>query len=175
MSHEMLDKVEGAERELDIEGVEEVEESAVDSFDRMRQKAVGEGLEGEVGGEALSESIAPLGWDDESGDFVISEEKAVEAQKAAERKVMRESRNLAANIGNFGLFLLLAVVAGYFIGNFIDEFLGTKPVFTVFWVVCGIAASVKELMANLKAAQKLADAESEDVSRASVSEKTSDE
>ncbi len=162
MRDEKSEKVGDIASELDSEDAGVSEESAMDSFARMRQKAASGDTLGEVleGGEGLG-SVAPSGWDDESGEFSVSEAQESEAQKAADRKVMRDSRNLAANVGNFGLFLLLAVVAGYFIGQFLDDFFGTKPVFTVFWVVCGIAASVKELAANLKAAKRLAEEESD--------------
>lgn len=72
-----------------------------------------------------------------------------------DKKVRSESYRLMANVGNFGLFLLLAVLFGYFIGKTCDEFFGTKPVFTVLWIGFGVAASVLEVVRTIKAAQKL--------------------
>ena len=134
------------------------EAPAVDSLARMRQKAVEDSASGEV-----DEKVAPSDWDDERGEFGVLETPVSEAQQAADRKLMRDSRNLAANLGNFGLFLILALGVGYFIGGFLDDLFGTKPIFTVFWIACGFAASIKELSANIKAAQKLAETESTDL------------
>ncbi len=78
-------------------------------------------------------------------------------QKEADAKLKSESLKTAAGWGNFGLFLLLAVIFGYFIGHVLDGFFGTKPIFTIFWVCCGVAAAVRELVRTIKAASKLGD------------------
>jgi F0F1-type ATP synthase assembly protein I len=82
---------------------------------------------------------------------------AKEAEKQADRKLKADSLKIAANLGNFGIFLILAVLFGYFIGNALDGFFGTKPILTVFWICCGVAAAVRELVKNIKAASKLSE------------------
>lgn len=77
------------------------------------------------------------------------------ADKTESKKVRAESFRLMASIGNFGLFLLLAIIFGYFIGNGLDSFFGTKPVFTVFWVVCAVIASIRELWRSVHKARQL--------------------
>ena len=62
-----------------------------------------------------------------------------------------------ASVGNFGLFLLIAIIFGYFIGNALDSFFGTKPVFAVFWVVCAVIASIRELWRSIHKAKRLAE------------------
>ena len=80
-----------------------------------------------------------------------------QSQKEADAKLKSESLKTAAGWGNFGLFLLLAVIFGYFIGHALDGIFGTKPILTIFWVCCGIAAAVRELVRTIKAASKLGD------------------
>lgn len=75
--------------------------------------------------------------------------------KMESKKVRAESFRLMASVGNFGLFLLLAIIFGYFIGNGLDSFFGTKPVFTVFWVVCAVIASIRELWRSVHRARQL--------------------
>ena len=88
-------------------------------------------------------------------DNALDRYVAQQSQNSADDKLKTESLKTAAGWGNFGLFLLLAVIFGYFIGNALDGFLGTKPVLTVFWVCCGVAAAVRELVRSIKAASKL--------------------
>ena len=78
-------------------------------------------------------------------------------EKEADRKLKADSLKIAASLGNFGLFLVLAVLFGYFIGHALDGFFGTKPILTIFWVCCGVAAAVRELVKNIKAAGKLSE------------------
>ena len=77
--------------------------------------------------------------------------------KAESKEVRAESFRLMASVGNFGLFLLIAIIFGYFIGNALDSFFGTKPVFTVFWVVCAVIASIRELWRSIHKAKRLAE------------------
>lgn len=141
---------------------------AADSFARMRQnRSKSFDLPEEI--ETLTENnekgyIAPPGWDDDEDDFMAAKPEApqTEEEKEKTRKLLAESRNLAANVGNFGLFLILAVGVGYLIGSFLDEWLGIKPVMTVFWIVCGVASAIIELVKTIKAAAKLAESEASD-------------
>lgn len=141
---------------------EDAAEPASDSFARMRQ-CMSKNIElpdeiGNLSDDTAKEGIAPPGWDDEVDDFmsVKPDTPQSEKEKEKERKLLADSRNLAANVGNFGIFLILAVIVGYFIGQFLDDLFGTKPVMTVFWIVCGVAASIQELVRNIKTAAKLA-------------------
>ena len=113
-----------------------------------------------TGGQPCEPQLAasPSGFDDDDND----DEKVVivpEGSEEEDRKLRAESYKIMASIGNLGLFLLLAVIVGYFIGDFLDGKLGTKPWFTVFWILCGVAATVKEAIRNIKAAQKLGEKE----------------
>ena len=83
--------------------------------------------------------------------------EAQKNEKEADRKLKADSLKIAANLGNFGIFLVLAVLFGYFIGHALDGFFGTKPILTVFWVCCGVIAAVRELVKNIKAAGKLSE------------------
>lgn len=141
---------------------------AADSFARMRQnRSKSFDLPEEIG--TLTENhekeyIAPPGWDDDEDDFMAAKSDApqTEEEKEKTRQLLAESRHLAANVGNFGLFLILAVGVGYLIGSFLDDWLGIKPVMTVFWIVCGVASALMELVKNIKAAAKLAESEGAD-------------
>ena len=94
--------------------------------------------------------------DDSSENAVIQPEK--ECDEDAEKKATRtESFRIMAEVGNFGLFLVIAVVFCYAIGKWMDGVFGTKPIFMVFWIVCGVAASILELRKSLIKASKLAD------------------
>ena len=75
--------------------------------------------------------------------------------KEADKKLRAESFKLASEFGSIGLFLLLAVLFSYYIGKWCDQLFGTKPIFTVFWICCGIAATVLEAIKNIKKASKL--------------------
>lgn len=73
-----------------------------------------------------------------------------------DKRIRSESLRIMAQLGNFGMFLVLALLFSYFIGNAMDSFFGTKPVFTVFWIACGVFASFRELYRNIRKAMKLA-------------------
>ena len=97
---------------------------------------------------------------DEEGDSCAQDDKTPvwhSGDKAESKEVRAESFRLMASVGNFGLFLLIAIIFGYFIGNALDSFFGTKPVFTVFWVVCAVIASIRELWRSIHKAKRLAE------------------
>lgn len=109
-----------------------------------------------------------VGTDEDSDEFsVVEPEKepadagtdAAKAEKEADRKLRAESYKIMASVGNFGLFLIIAVLFGWFIGSTMDKFFGIKPVFTVFWIATAVAASILELVRNVKAAKKLGEEE----------------
>lgn len=104
-------------------------------------------------------SQAPVENDSEEvWDAVIPEEpKSAEEQKEEDSRIRAESLKMAGSFGNFGLFLVIAVVFGYVIGRWCDGYFGTKPWMTVFWVVCAVIASVMEFVKNVKKAQKFGD------------------
>ncbi|MCL2326204.1 MAG: AtpZ/AtpI family protein [Proteobacteria bacterium] len=74
----------------------------------------------------------------------------------SERRLGWELRQ-TASMGSFALFLGLAVVFGYVIGRYLDNWLGTGPYLTIFWVLCGVAASVMELIKLVRKAKLLGD------------------
>lgn len=78
-------------------------------------------------------------------------------EKEADKKIRAESMRIMASLGNFGIFLILAVLFSYVIGNAMDKFFDTKPIFTIFWIVCGVLSSIRELVRNIRKAMKLAE------------------
>ena len=72
------------------------------------------------------------------------------------RKAGGEFRQ-AATMGSFALFLGLSVVVGYLIGRYLDNWLGTGPYLTIFWVICGVAAAIMELIKLIRKARRLGD------------------
>lgn len=74
-----------------------------------------------------------------------------------DKKIRAESYKIFGRFGNFGLFLVIALVFAYFIGDFCDRFFGTKPILTVFWLVCAVLASFKEVWRSISAARAIAD------------------
>ena len=70
-------------------------------------------------------------------------------------RIRAQSLKQAASLGNFGMFLILAVVIGYVIGRWLDGVFGTKPFFAVFWIVCGVISAILDLAKNIKKASKL--------------------
>ncbi len=78
-----------------------------------------------------------------------------------DRKIRAESYKIMASLGNIGIFLLLAVLFTYFIGKWCDDLFGTKPVFTVIWIVLGVAATIKEAVQNIRAASRLGEDKSQ--------------
>lgn len=79
-----------------------------------------------------------------------------QAEREAEDKKLRaESYKIMANMGNFTLYFIVALIFTWFIGTNMDEFFNTKPVFTIFWIACGIASTVLEVRKTILAAKKL--------------------
>ena len=123
----------------------------------------GRGTEAEEGDScAKGDEIAVFEGDAkaEEGDSCTKDDKTPvwhSGDKAESKEVRAESFRLMASVGNFGLFLLIAIIFGYFIGNALDSFFGTKPVFTVFWVVCAVIASIRELWRSIHKAKRLAE------------------
>lgn len=121
------------------EGLEEnSEESATDQNQEESIQNIPEGLE-----ENSEESATDYDQNkDEPGN--PEEDKRIRAQ----------SLRQASSLGNFGLFLFFAVVFGYVIGRWMDGFFGTKPVFVIFWVVCGIAAAILDFVKSIRKMMK---------------------
>ena len=123
----------------------------------------GRGTEAEEGDScAKGDEIAVFEGDAkaEEGDSCAKDDKTPvwhSGDKAESKEVRAESFRLMASVGNFGLFLLIAIIFGYFIGNALDSFFGTKPVFAVFWVVCAVIASIRELWRSIHKAKRLAE------------------
>lgn len=80
-----------------------------------------------------------------------------EDEKKEAESVRAESLNILGKVGNFGLFLLIAIIFGYFIGDLLDSFFGTKPVFAVFWIGCAVIASFRELWRSVREAKRIGD------------------
>ena len=96
----------------------------------------------------------------EEGDSCAKDDKTPvwhSGDKAESKEVRAESFRLMASVGNFGLFLLIAIIFGYVIGDALGVFFGTNPVFTVFWVVCAVIASIRELWRSIHKAKRLAE------------------
>ena len=106
-----------------------------------------------------NEESTYIGDEDKEDSFgeVQPDTRTDEEIAEEDRKLRAQSYKIAANLGNFGMFLIIALIFGYVIGRWMDGFFGTKPVFMVFWICCAVAASILELVKNIKKAQKLGD------------------
>ncbi len=106
----------------------------------------------------LGDACSPGRSLDKPSDFP---EKTAETSPGDEKKeadrVRAESLNILGKVGNFGLFLLIAIIFGYFIGDQLDSFFGTKPVFAVFWIGCAVIASFRELWRSVREAKRIGD------------------
>lgn len=78
--------------------------------------------------------------------------------KDAARDLRAQSFKQFGVLGNFGLFLIVALIFGYVIGRALDTFFGTKPIFTVFWIMCASIASIREFVRSIKAAKNIPNA-----------------
>lgn len=97
-----------------------------------------------------------------SSDGVEVHSKSKDAQTPMasskdDRGIDRESLKAASSMGSFGLYLLIAVLVGYFLGRFIDNFFDTKPVFIIILISAGVVSSIMELVKNIKKASQLGD------------------
>ena len=96
--------------------------------------------------------------DTEDAPLPVSDpdQTATDAEEIEENKKIRaQSFKLASEFGSIGLFLLIALLFSYYIGKWCDQAFGTKPIFTVFWICCGIAATILEAIKNIKKASKI--------------------
>jgi len=90
--------------------------------------------------------------DQKEEDPVIPDTSSPEQDKS----LRAASLKAYGSFSTIGIFFLLAVIICYYIGHNLDElFHLDKPIFTVFWVICGIAATIKEFVTMVKKAQKL--------------------
>ncbi|MDX2469943.1 MAG: AtpZ/AtpI family protein [SAR324 cluster bacterium] len=53
-------------------------------------------------------------------------------------------------LSSIGIEMGLSVVAGVFIGNWLDEYLGTEPYMLIFWTIAGFGAAVKAIISAIK-------------------------
>ena len=74
-----------------------------------------------------------------------------------DKKLRADSLKLASEFGSIGLFLLIALCFSYYIGKWCDQIFGTKPIFTIFWICCGVAATILEAVKTIKKASHLGD------------------
>ncbi len=92
--------------------------------------------------------------DPKDEDPVIPDSSTPEQDKALRAATL----TAYGKFSTIGIFLLLSIAFGYAIGHFFDNlFHLNKPIFTVFWIICGIAATIKEFLTMLKNARKLGD------------------
>ena len=99
-------------------------------------------------------------WSKDDAPAASADTGKTQAERDAEDKKLRaESYKIMANMGNFALYLVIALVFTWFIGSAMDNFFGTTPVFTIFWILCGIASTVLEVRKTLIAAKKLGEAD----------------
>ena len=123
------------------------------------------GGESEGHGEPASQADA---WDEPEDGLWEPDEKLAQsafsgktqAERDAEDKKLRaESYKIMAHMGNFTLYFLVALVFTWFIGSAMDNFFNTAPIFTIFWIICGIASTVLEVRKTLIAAKKLGESD----------------
>jgi F0F1-type ATP synthase assembly protein I len=81
--------------------------------------------------------------------------KRPESDPEQQKRIRNESYKILANVGNIGLFFLVAMVICYVIGKACDGFFGTKPVLTIVWIGFGIAATIREMVRIISDAKKL--------------------
>ena len=51
---------------------------------------------------------------------------------------------------SIGIEVAASIIAGFLIGYWLDQKLGTRPWLLIFWVFCGIASAVKSLYRMIK-------------------------
>ncbi|MDP8254578.1 MAG: AtpZ/AtpI family protein [Candidatus Alcyoniella australis] len=84
-----------------------------------------------------------------------------------------ESRDMwrkAGSLGAVGLEMGIAVAFGYFIGNALDDWLGTSPWLTIFWVIAGVGAGFKALLMATRKARKVMESPADDNSDKDLSD-----
>lgn len=92
---------------------------------------------------------------DDTATAAAGSGKTQAEREAEDKKLRAESYKIMANMGNFTLYFIVALIFTWFIGTSMDEFFNTKPVFTIFWIACGIASTVLEVRKTILAAKKL--------------------
>jgi len=50
-----------------------------------------------------------------------------------------------ASLSSVAMSFVFAIAIGFFIGYYLDKWLGTKPYMTIFWLFIGIAAGFKNI------------------------------
>ena len=84
----------------------------------------------------------------------ISQEE-IDRQAQEDKALRAESWKTAGRMGNFGLFLIIALIFGWCIGSWLDSLFGTKPVFLVLFLAYAVAASILEVVRTIKKAGQL--------------------
>ena len=60
-------------------------------------------------------------------------------------------------LSSVGIEMGMSVVAGYFIGTYLDETFDTGPFWLIFWVIAGFGSAIKAILNALKDWQKQID------------------
>lgn len=55
-----------------------------------------------------------------------------------------------ASVGSFGFLMAAAILLGYFVGNFLDDYFGTSPWFLIIFLILGIVGGSMEYFNILK-------------------------
>lgn len=58
---------------------------------------------------------------------------------------LKKSIKTLGYVSSIGIAMAISIVLGAFIGYYIDQWLGTQPVFTLVFLALGIAAAFKNL------------------------------
>lgn len=95
--------------------------------------------------------------DDEPSDedqvVILADSTTSEEDKA----IRAQSLRTFGKFSTIGLHLLFAVLIGYVIGRWLDNFFDIFPVMTLFWIGCGMISTLLECIKIVKQAQKLDD------------------
>jgi ATP synthase protein I len=63
---------------------------------------------------------------------------------------MRQQWKAVGSYGTVGLEIVLSILLGLFIGQWLDSKLGTEPLFAIFWFFAGLAAGGKAIWRTWK-------------------------
>lgn len=55
-----------------------------------------------------------------------------------------------ASVGSFGLLMAGAILFGYFVGSYLDNYFGTSPAFLILFLVLGIVGGFVEYLKIIK-------------------------
>lgn len=55
-----------------------------------------------------------------------------------------------ANVGSLGFLMAAAILIGYYVGDFLDNYFGTSPIFLILFLVLGIIGGFMEYLNILK-------------------------